>query len=289
MSFRKLLLATALIAAAPALTCAAAPKFGDWGYDASAMDQAVKPGDDFFAYVNGSWLKRTEIAPDRTFAGIDSVLNDQIDRDVRGIIQDAAKDPSASGKIGQQVGDFYASWMDEAGVETRGLAPAQPYLDKIAAVHDRGRLVELFGSIGYFSPVPLFIESDPKNPSRYAVFVTQGGLGMPNRDYYLLQGAKYDAFRSAYRDYVTKMLTLSGANDAAARADRIIALETAIAKVQWTPERRRDVKATYNPETRARLAKLAPQLQWARLLQNHKLGSVGTVIVREPSAIQGVV
>ena len=165
MSFRNLLLASALIAAAPAIAFAAQPKVGDWGYDASAMDRGVKPGDDFFAYVNGSWLKKTEIAPDRTFAGIDSVLNDQIDRDVRDIIQDSAKNPEASGKLGQQVGDFYASWMDEPGVEARGVAPAQPYLDKIAAVHDRGGLIDLFGSIGYVSPVPLFIESDPKNPT----------------------------------------------------------------------------------------------------------------------------
>ena len=288
MRFRNLLLSTMLVATLPALAFGAPPKFGDWGYDATAMDRGVKPGDDFFAYVNGGWLKRTAIAPDRTFAGIDSILNDQIDRDVRDIIQDAAKDPTASGKIGQQVGDFYASWMDQAGVEARGLAPAQPYLDKISGVRDRGGLIDLFGSIGYASPVPLFIESDPKNPRRYAVFATQGGLGMPNRDYYLLQGAKYDAFRSAYRDYVTKMLTLAGVSDAAARADRIIALETAIAKVQWTPERRRDVKATYNPKTRAQLAKLIPQMQWARYLREHKLGSVNTVIVREPSAIEGI-
>jgi putative endopeptidase len=189
MHFRNLILASALIAAVPALALAAAPKFGDWGYDATAMDRGVKPGDDFFGFVNGSWLKRTEIAPDRTFAGIDSILNDQIDKDVRDIIQDSAKNPASSGPLGQQVGDFYASWMDQPGVEARGIAPAQPYLDKIAAVHDRGGLTDLFGSIGYTSPIPLFIESDPKNPRRYAVFATQDGLGMPNRDYYLLQGA----------------------------------------------------------------------------------------------------
>jgi len=287
MRFRNLLLVSALLAAAPALAFAA-QKVGDWGYDASAMDRGVKPGDDFFAYVNGSWLKRTEIAPDRTFAGIDSVLNDQIDKDVRDIIQDAAKNPAASGKIGQQVGDFYASWMDQGGVEARGLAPAKPYLDRIAAVRDRGGLADLFGTVGYTSPVPLFIESNPKNPARYAVFATQNGLGMPNRDYYLLQGAKYDAFRSAYRDYLTKMLTLAGEDNAAARAEKIIALETDIAKVQWTPEKRRDVKATYNPKTRAQLARLVPQVQWARILQKQKLGGVNTVIVREPSAIEGI-
>src|SRR5213075_2008605 len=105
MNIRHLLLGTTLLAAVPAF--AAAPKFGDWGYDASAMDNAVKPGDDFFGYVNGNWDKRTQIAADRTFVGIDSVLNDQIDKDVRAVVEDMAKNSASSGKIGQQVGDFY--------------------------------------------------------------------------------------------------------------------------------------------------------------------------------------
>jgi putative endopeptidase len=281
------LAAASLVAIAPA-TLGAKAVYGTWGYDPSAMDAAVKPGDDFFAYVNGAWFKRTAIAADRTFVGIDSVLNDQIDKDVRDVVEDMAKNPAQSGHIGQQVGDFYASWMDEAGVEARGLAPAKPYLDRIAAVSNRSGLVDLFGTIGYNSPVPLFIESDPKNPRRYAVFATQGGLGMPSRDYYLLQGAKYDAFRSAYRNYIVKMLTLGGESDAEAKADRIVALETAIAKAHWTPERRRDVKATYNPESRAQLAKLVPQLQWPRLLEKERLGKVNSVIVREPSAIKAI-
>jgi putative endopeptidase len=289
MRFRHILLvAGATLAMASSAVSADKPVYGDWGYDASAMDASVKPGDDFFAYVNGSWFKRTPIAPDRTFAGIDSVLNDQIDKDVHQIVEDVAKDPASSGRIGQQVGDFYASWMDQPTIEARGLAPANPYLDKIAGVTDRSGLADLFGSVGYPSPVPIFIESDPKNPRRYTVFVTQGGLGMPNRDYYLLQGAKYDQFRSAYRAYVTKILTLSGDSDAEAKADRILALETMIAKVHWTPERRRDVKATYNPKSRAQLTRLIPQLQWSRLLQKEGLGKVGTVIVREPSAIKGI-
>ena len=289
MKFKVLALAAAsLLAIAPAPLGAARPVYGAWGYDATAMDAAVKPGDDFFAYVNGAWFKRTSIAPDRTFVGIDSVLNDQIDKDVRDVIEGAAKDPSQSGAIGQQIGDFYASWMDEAGIEARGLAPAKPYLDRIAAVTTRQGLTDLFGSTGYESPVGIYIASDPKVPSRYAVFATQSGLGMPGRDYYLLPGAKYDAFRSAYRNYIARMLTLAGDGDASAKADRIIALETAIAKAQWTPERSRDVKATYNPMTRAQLVKFAPQVQWGRQLEAQKLGSARTVIVGETTAIQGI-
>ena len=289
MKIKALALAAAsLLAIAPATIGWSKPIYGNWGYDPTAMDSGVKPGDDFFAFVNGGWFKRTSIEPDRTFAGIDSVLNDQIDKDVHDIVEDMAKNPDQSGRIGQQVGDFYASWMDQPAIEARGFEPARPYLARIAAVKDRAGLADLFGSVEFNSPVPIFIESDPKAPTRYAVFTTQGGLGMPSRDYYLLEGAKYDAFRTAYRNYVSKILSLAGESDADARADRIIALETAIAKAQWTPERRRDVKATYNPMGRVQLARLAPQLQWARLLQSEDLGKVQTVIVREPSAIAAI-
>src|SRR3982751_1064003 len=148
MKFKLLALGAASLVAIAAAASAQSgkPAHGTWGYDATAMDSTVKPGDDFFAYVNGSWAKRTEIAPDRTFVGIDSVLNDQIDKDVRSVVEDTAKDPSKFGRIGQQVGDFYASWMDEAGIEARGVEPAKPYLDRIDAVHDRGGLVDLFAT-----------------------------------------------------------------------------------------------------------------------------------------------
>jgi endothelin-converting enzyme/putative endopeptidase len=287
MKIKVLALATASLAAfAPVSIGAAKPVYGDWGYNASAMDSSVKPGDDFFDYVNGSWYKRTPIAADRTFVGIDSVLNDQIDRDVRDIIEGAAKDSSQSGGIDQQIGDFYASWMDEPAIEAKGLDPAKPYLHRIDAVHSRAGLIDLFGSVGYESPVGIGIYPDPKVPSRYAVGAGQSGLGMPGRDYYLLKGAKYDAFRSAYKDYIAKLLTLAGESNASARADRIMALETKLAQSHWTPERSRDVKATYNPMNRMQLAKLAPQLEWERLLKKQGLGSARIVIVGETTAVR---
>ena len=263
------------------------PAFGSWGYDASAMDSSVMPGDDFFAYVNGSWFKRTEIAPDRTYAGIDSVLNDQIDRDVRDIVEDLAKNPAQSGKVGQQVGDLYASWMDEAGIEGRGTAPLKPYLDAIAAVKDRAGLVDLFATPGYDNPIDLSIFGDFKNPRRYAVYLSQGGLGLPNRDYYLLKDAKYVAYRSAYRGFVTHMLQLAGIADAASKATRVLALETAIAQLHWTPEKSRDVQLTYNSMSRAKLNAAAPQIPWNRMLDKLGLQQVGTVVVRQPSAVEG--
>ena len=281
-----LLIATAGLALASPAFSAGKPVYGSWGYDATAMNAGVKPGDDFFDYVNGAWAKRTDIAPDRTFVGIDSVLNDQIEKDVRAIVEDQAKDPSANGRLGQQIGDLYASWMDEDAVEKLGTKPLEPYLAKVAAVNTRGDLVDLFAEPGFDSPVDILLYPDFKNPARYAAYATQSGLGMPNRDYYLLKGAKYDAYRKAYRDYLVELQRLAGITDPAARADRIIALETQIAKIHWTPEQSRDVEKLYNPMTRAQLRAFAPQLQWDRALTKLGLGKVDKVVVGEKSAVQ---
>ena len=287
---RKLLLlaaASALIVT-PAMARGGKPAFAPWGVDLTAMDSQVKPGDDFFRYVNGAWDKRTQIAPDRTFVGIDSVLNDQLDRDVRAIVEDMARNSADAGPIGQQVGDFYASWMDEAGIAAKGAAPLKPHLDRIAAIKDKGELVELFATVGYPSPVGVSIFPDLSEPTRYGVYAGQGGLGMPNRDYYLLEGAKYDGYRAAYKAYLTRIQELAGFADAVARTDRIFALETAIAKIHWKPEDSRDVSKIYNPMDRAKLNAFAPQLQWDRTLAKAGLGDVKTVVVLETSAVQEI-
>jgi len=284
-----LLLATAsALVITPAIARDGKPTFSPWGVDLTAIDSAVKPGDDFFDYVNGAWAKRTEIAADRTFVGIDSVLNDQIDRDVRAIVEDMAKNPAASGLIGQQVGDFYASWMDVVVIDAKGAAPLKPYLERISGVKDKGDLIDLFATVGYESPVGVSIYPDLANPTQYAVYAGQSGLGLPNRDYYLLQGAKYDAYRAAYRAYMTQVQQLAGIPDAAAKTDRIFALETAIAKAHWTPEQSRDIEKIYNPMDLARLNNFAPELQWNRALATSGLSDVKTVIVTETTAVQAI-
>ncbi len=280
-------LAALAICAAPGMAqMAGKPVFGSWGVRIEDGDASVKPGDDFFAYVNGTWARKTEIAPDRTFVGIDSTLNDETDRNVRAIIEDMAKDSGANGKIGQQIGDYYASWMDEAGIEQRGLAPLKPWLARVAAVKDRKGLISLFATQEYVAPVGVGITPDFADSTRYVAYAGQGGLGLPNRDYYLLAGAKYDGFRTAYRAFVIKMQTLAGIADPVAKADRIIALEKAIATAHWTPERSRDIKAIYNPMTRAQMTKLAPQFDWTSMLAQAGLAKVPTVIVAQTTAIQ---
>lgn len=268
------------------LTADAKPKFGTWGYDPNFMDASVKPGDDFFRYVNGAWLQRTEIAPDRTAAGIDVTLADEAEQQVRAIVEDLAKDPKAAGPGGQRIGDFYAAWMDEAAIEARGAAQLKPYLAKISAVKTRADLLNLFSEVGYTSPVDLDVGPDLADPTRYVVFADQSGLGMPNRDYYLREGAKYDAFRKAYRDYVIQIQTLAGVPDAAAKADAIIALETKIATAHWAPEKTRDVAAINNPMSVAKLQALAPQFDWQAMLNHSGLSKADLIIAQEPSMLQ---
>ncbi|HEU0311651.1 MAG TPA: M13 family metallopeptidase [Sphingomicrobium sp.] len=289
MSKKLLMLAAAsALIFTPALARDGKPSFAPWGVDLTAMDSTVKPGDDFFRYVNGAWAKRTEIAPDRTFVGIDSVLNDQLDRDVRSIVEDMARDSAGSGQIGRQVGDFYASWMDEATIAARGTEPLKPHLDRITAIKDKVELVDLFATLGYPSPVGAAIFPDLSEPTRYGVYVGQAGLGMPNRDYYLLEGAKYDAYRAAYKAYITRIQQLAGIADADAKADRIFALETAIARVHWKPEDSRDITKIYNPMDRAKLNGFAPQFQWDRSLARLGLGDVKTIVVTETTAVQEI-
>jgi putative endopeptidase len=268
-----------------AMHAVAKPQLGTWGVDLTGRDTSVKPGDDFWAYANGTWNKRTEIAPDRTSVGAFITLSDLSEAQVRSIVEDVAKTGAKPGTPAQQMGDMYASWMDAAAVEARGTAVLTPYLARIEAVSDRAALLKLFATNEYFGPIGIGITADPANPDRYVAGVLQGGLGMPNRDYYLKDDAKYVGFRAAYKTYVAQMLTLAGQADAAAKADRIIALETAIAKEHWAPERSRDLSQSLNPMSRAQLVALAPQFEWNTLLTDLGLGSVETIIVRQTTAV----
>ncbi len=278
----------ALVAVAvPALAqtaAPAAPKYGSFGIDLTAHKTTVKPGDDFWTYANGSWADRVQIAPDRASAGFGTMLTVDAEANVRGILDDMAANPAAYGAKGKQVGDYYAAWMDEAGIEARGTAPLKPYLDRIAAVSDLGALQVLFATTGYASPVDLGIIPDLADPTRYTAVTSQADLGMP-RDYYLLEGAKYDAFRTAYRAYIQKIQELAGIPDAAAKADAIFALETAIAKVQWSPAESRDIQRLNDPETLAGLASKAPEFDWALMLKTAGLDSSPTVIMANNTAI----
>jgi len=282
MRFRHLLLA-GVIAAAPAVLYAAGPRYGTWGVATEDMDKSVKPGDDFFAFAEGTWLRNHPIPADKTSAGYNSELPDEIQLQVRKMVEDVTAKPADP--ISQKIGDAYAAWMDQAGIEARGLAPLKPWLARIDAVSNRNQLVRLMSKPGYAAPIYVGISADQDDPTRYTVAAGQARLGLPTRDYYLLKGDKYDSIRAAYRDYIVQLGKLAGLSDPEGRADRIIALETSLAKDQWTPERRRDPVATHNPMTRAQLMKLAPQFNWPENLKEIGLGAAKKVDVAEPSAV----
>jgi len=263
----------------------AKPRYGTWGADLTAMDRSVKPGDSFWHFVNGSWDKRTEISADRTNAGVSVLLVEEAERQVRAIVEDLARDPDKGGRAGRQVGDFYASWMDTAAIEANGAAPLKPYLSKIDAVRNRADLLKLFATPGYAAPVEVGIIPDPADPTRYVAVAGQGSLGLPTRDFYLLTGDRYDAIRTAYRTYIVTLHTLAGIGDADAKMQRVIDLETALAKVYWEPARQRDIKQIYHPMNRTQLNALAPQFEWGGFLKEAGLAEVATVVALETTAI----
>ena len=262
------------------------PQLGTWGVDLTGRDLTVKAGDDFWKHANGLWSKRTEIAPDRTSVGGFTVLADLSEAQVRSIVEDVAKTSGKAGTPAQQIGDMYASWMDAAAIEVRGGAVMAPYLARIESVTDKAGLLKLFASHEYFAPVGIGILPNPANPKVYIAGVAQSGLGMPNRDYYLKEDAKFAGFRTAYRKYMVDIQTLAGLADPTGRADRIIALETAIATAHWTPERSRNLVEALNPMDRAKLRAFAPQFDWDTMLGNLGLGNLQTVVVQQTTAIE---
>jgi putative endopeptidase len=261
----------------------AASHYGAFGIDLTARDPAFKAGDDFFRYANNAWFARNPIPADRTAWGVSSVLGEDVEAQLRAIVETANRgtDPTS-----RQVAAMYASWMDEAGIEARGAAALRPYLDRINAAQSRDDLIRLFAEPGYPAPIGVGITPNPADPTHYAAGANQGGLGMPNRNYYLQEGAQFDTYRAAYRTYVTTMLRLAGIAEPEAKADAIIALEHRIAEAHWAPERSRDVSQSINPMTPAQLAALAPQFNWPLLLSAQGLGNLPTIIVRQTTAIQ---
>jgi endothelin-converting enzyme/putative endopeptidase len=262
------------------------PFYGDWGYDPSAMDKSVKPGDDFWAYVNGNWDKNTPIKADLPSAGPFITLYEKSEKDVRDILDQLASNPNRD-HLGQQLGDFYSSYVDQAAIDAAGNAPLKPYLAEIDAAKTRAQLLALFMKPGFASPVDVDIVPDFKNSDRYAAVASQATLGMPSREYYLDDSAKMKAHRAAYRDYIITVEKLAGLPGGDAAADRIIALETELSKVQWPADQRRDIDKIYNPKTPAELAKLAPEFEWNGTLDKAGLGAAKTIIVTEPSAVAG--
>ena len=230
-------------------------------------------------------MARDAVIPaDKARFGMFDALRDKAEADVRALVDELGRTPAPAGTVRQKVADLYASWMDEARIEARGLEPLRADLAAIDAASTKTDLIRLMGRTEFSAPFGFGISADPADPTRYVVTISQAGLGMPVRDYYLAPGEKFDGYRAAYRTYVTRIFELLGDPAPAESAATVIALETKLAQAHWPREQRRDVKATNNPMDRAGLAAAIPAMDWQAALEPSGLGAVSRVVVREVSA-----
>lgn len=278
---------------------AAQPALGTFGFDVAGMDRGVEPGDDFYRYANGAWMDTTEIPADRSSYNSFTRIALETERQVRDIVEGAAKDRTAEGDL-RKVGDYYTAFMDEAGIEAKGLSPVQPQLQAIAAISDRKALsrefgqelradVDLLNMTDYYTdrPFGLWVSQDLNDPKRNVPYLVQGGLGLPDRSYYL-EGGKMAEIRQAYRRHVANVLALAGIDGADAKAARILELETKIARTHATQERTNDVEAGNNRWTQADFARRAPGIDWSAFMQGAGLSGQKDFIVWQPAAVAGM-
>ena len=286
--------ATTAAVAAAADNAPAKPVAPVSGIDTQFIDDSVRPQDDFFTYLNGKWLKTTEIPSDKASWGTFMKLRDDTTPQLRAIIEAAQQDPAAKkpGTETQKIAGLYASFMDEAKRETLGYKPLTGELARIRALKDKKALPGLvahLAKIGVASPYGVFVSQDARASTKYATYLGQSGLGMPDRDYYLkLDDKRMAATRAAYEQHVGKILALAGEKNPAAQAKAIVDFETELAKVQWTKVENRDPVKRYNKMTVAELAKLAPGYDWkAALAAAGVAGKADYVIVSQPSYLAG--
>ena len=282
-----LLTLPAFAADAPAPSLAS-PHYGTWGFDPAAIDKSVKPGDDFFEYANGNALKTMEIPSDRTRYGNFDVLSVLSENRVHAILENAAAHPKDAREV--KIGAFYKAFMDEARIEALGDAPLQKDLERVRAAKSHENIVAIMGdSHGGFN-ASIFgggVGPDSKDPTKYAFQMRSGGLGLPDRDYYLGDSARFKEIRAKYVDYIAQLLTLAKWPEPQANAQAIMAFETKMAEASWTREQSRDRDKTYNPMSTVELATYAPGFDWPRYFAALEIpGGVDRVILGDNTAFQ---
>jgi predicted metalloendopeptidase len=274
---------------------------GSPGLDIAGMDRSVKPGDDFFGYANGTWLKEAEIPADRSSWGVGAILTELTDRRVAELIQRAAQAGAPAGSDLRKIGDYYASFMDSTAIDAAGLTPLRPTLDSIAAIGDQKDLARFLGTTlradvdalnatNFYTEnlLGLWVAQDLDQPSRYSPFLFQGGLGMPDRSYYVDTTSSMRAIRASYQEHVGAMLELAGIEDATRKASAIVGLETRIASAHWSREQSGDVSKGNNHWTRADFGSKAPGLDWETYFAAAGLDGPAQLVVWQPSAIIGI-
>jgi len=264
------------------------------------MDRSVKPGNDFWRYANGDWIKRTEIPPDRSYIDTWEILEDLSRKRTAGLIEEAGKANAPAGSNTRKIADLYHSFMDEAAIEARGLTPLRPHLEAIAAIHDKRELARAMGESmradvdalnnTNFHTANLFglwVAPGFNDSEHYAAYLMQGGLDMPDREYYLSDSESMRDVRAKYQVHVAAMLRLAGFSDTDLRAQHIVELEHAIAEKHMSLADEQDVHKANNTWTQAEFAAKAPGLDWTEYFRGAGLSSQASFIVWQPDAFTG--
>jgi putative endopeptidase len=291
----------AAVAAALCGSSALAATQGDIGLDLAGVDHAVKPGDDFFAYANGNWLKTAQIPADRSSTGTFLKIFEQTEQHTADLIRNARGDHAAPGSNERRIADYYAAYMDEANIEKLGLKPLKPELEAIDKIDSRQDLARVLGSRLRADVDPinatnfhtqhlfgLFVTQGLEDPSHTVAYLLQGGLGMPSRDYYLSSDPHMVEARGKYQDYVASLLKLAGIEDPAGKAKTVIALETKIASAQESLLDSENVHKANNLWRMDDFAAKAPGLDWNAYFKAAGLADQKQIDVWQPGAITGL-
>ena len=259
------------------------PTFGSFGIDLSNIDPAVDAGDDFNRHINGKWLDTFDIPADKSRYGVFNYLADGAEIDVRTIIEDTAAEGAPLDTLEGKVAAYYNAFLDKDTINARGLEPAQPYLDKIAAIETREDLATIFATNGFSAPFGGFVDVDSKNTESYIFYVTQGGLGLPDRSYYLEDTASNLEIRTAYIEFLTTMLTEAGYDNPAEAAQSVLDLESEMALQHWDRAIGRNRNLTYNKMTKDEFVALGGNFPVALMLDEIGLGDQEEFVVRQVS------
>jgi putative endopeptidase len=248
------------------------------------MDTTVVPGDDFMAYVNGTWLKNTKIPSDKAGYGVGAIINDKAQEDIKAIIENSAKTGGKDGSEEQKIGDLYESFLDTASRNATGLKPLNEEFKKIDAIASAKDLSAYFAyanKVGYSIPFNASVSEDLKNPKNYMLMTWQSGLGLPEREYYFLKDAKSAAIRTKYLAHIETMLGLAGIADAKASANLIMALETQMASNHMKKEETRNIVGLYNKYAIKDLPKLTPDFDWNTMIQEGGIKGTDSIVIAQ--------
>lgn len=263
------------------------------GIDMKTLDASVRPQDDFYGYVNGIWVRNTEIPADKSTWGTYIELRQIAQGQLRSVIEATVKNPGKAGSETHKIADLYTSFMNEKARDAAGFKPLRADFARVAAIKDKQQLPALFAylqSTGVQTPFSAGVSPDAQNPEQYTVSISQSGLGLPDRDYYLKDDdAKLKGLRDKYQQHVATMLALSGDKNAAAHAAQVLDIETRLASIQWTRVQMRDPVKSYNRVEFAKFSELAPAFDWnAYFTAAGYAPKVASAVVRQPSFLSGL-